>query len=541
MKIVPTLRVVSKSDAPAELGELGVTDLPAEVRLALDDIAGAVREGLLAMSVAAGMAVMRAMFDAEVAAVCGPRGKHDPDRVAVRHGDGRGSVVLGGRRVPVTRPRARTTDGVEVPLGAYRHFAGEDQLTAVVMERMLAGLATRRHVKAGEPVGQAVQEQARATSRSAVSRRFIAATKTALAELLARDLAPLDIKVLMVDGEHLAEHLAVVALAITADGTKVPVGLWEGSTENATVVKALLADLVARGLDVSDGLLVVIDGAKALSSAVKAVFGASAAIQRCTAHKRRNVADHLPEAERGFIDTKLGRIFANPDPAAGLRDAKALATALARKHPGASASLREGLEEMFTVTRLGITGTLARTLTTSDSIVISSLLAGRCCDLGGCVEDGVVDASAHRCGSGFSGVRSLSNCHVGRPGLGSWSSWWELRRVVHRALVRVAGAVAGCPRRACGCVPGRSAGGTVGSHWKPVDSRELPGRAHAGRGGGGARSRPGCRVGRRARIGILRRCGPRPRRWLGRRRGRVRAGHGSPWRGSVRGAVVPRR
>src|SRR2546430_5106484 len=251
MKTVPTLRLVSKPEAPAELDGLGVDDLPAEVRLALTDIAGAAREGLLAMSVAAGMAVMRAMFDAEITAVCGPRGKHDPDRAAGRHGAGR---------------------------------------------------------------------------------------------------------------------VAVVALAITADGTKVPVGLWEGSTENATVVKALLADLVARGLDATNGLLVVIDGAKALSAAVRAVFGASAAVQRCTVHKRRNVADHLPEAERGWVDTKLGRIFANPDPAAGLREAKALATALARKHPGAAASLREGLEDMFTVTRLGITGTLARTLTTSNPI-----------------------------------------------------------------------------------------------------------------------------------------------------------------------------
>ena len=289
MKTVPTLRLVLKPDAPAELDELGVADLPAEVRLALTDIAGAAREGLLAMSVAAGMAVMRAMFDAEITAACGLKGKHDPERTAVRHGAGRGSVVLGGRRVPVTRPRARTVDGGEVPVAAYRLFAAEDQLTAVVMERMLAGLATRRHVAAAEPVGQAVTEQATATGRSAVSRRFIAATKTALAELLARDLAPLDIKVLMVDGEHLAEHLAVVALAITADRTKVPVGLWEGSTENATVVKALLADLVARGLDAADGLLVVIDGAKALSSAVKAVFGTHAAIQRCTVHKHRNL------------------------------------------------------------------------------------------------------------------------------------------------------------------------------------------------------------------------------------------------------------
>jgi putative transposase len=368
MKTVPTLRVVSKSDAPAELAELGVGDLPAEVRLALADIAGAAREGLLAMSVAAGMAVMRAMFAAEITAACGPKGKHDPGRVAVRHGSGRGSVVLGARRVPVVRPRARTLAGSEVPLPLYRLFAGEDQLSAVVMERMLAGLATRRHVAAGEPVGAAVVERATATGRGAVSRRFITATKTALAQVLARDLGGMDVKVLMIDGEHLADHLAVVALAITADGTKVPVGLWEGSTENKAVVTALLADLVERGLDATDGLLVVIDGAKALSSAVRAVFGASAAIQRCTVHKRRNVGEHLPEAERGFIDRKLVKIFAESDPDAGLRHAKALATALARQHPGAAASLREGLSEMFTVTRLGITGTLARTLTTSNPI-----------------------------------------------------------------------------------------------------------------------------------------------------------------------------
>src|SRR3954453_11241038 len=286
MKTVPTLRVVSKPDAPAELAELGVSDLPAEVRLALTDIAGAAREGLLAMSVAAGMAGLQTMFTAEIAAACGPKGRHDPDRAAVRHGVGRGSVVLGGRRVPVSRPRARTIEGGEVPLAVYQLFAAEDQLTTGVMERMLAGLATRRHVKAAEPIGAQVQQQATATSRSAGSRRFIAATKTALAELLNRDLARFDIKVLMVDGEHLADHLALVALAITADGTKVPVGLWQGSTENATVVKHLLADLVTRGLDATDGLLVVIDGATALSSAVKAVFGAQAAIQRCALYTR---------------------------------------------------------------------------------------------------------------------------------------------------------------------------------------------------------------------------------------------------------------
>ena len=368
MKTVPTLRVVSKTDAPAELAELGVADLPGEVQLGLSEIASAAREGLLAMSVAAGMAVMRAMFDAEITAVCGPKGRHDPDRTATRHGSEKGSVVLGGRRVPVRRPRARTGDGHEVTLSTYQLFASEDQLTAVVMERMLAGLATRRHTAAAEPVGAAVVQAASATSRSAVSRRFIAQTKTALAELLARDLSGLNVKVLMIDGEHIAEHCCIVALAITADGTKVPVGLWEGSTENKTVARHLLADLVDRGLDTDDGLLVVIDGAKALSAAVTAVFGASAAIQRCTVHKRRNVAEHLPEDQRGWVDAKLVRALNNRDAAAGLRDAKALATALERKHPGAAASLREGLPELFTVARLGITGTLAKTLTSSNPI-----------------------------------------------------------------------------------------------------------------------------------------------------------------------------
>jgi putative transposase len=368
MSTVPTLRVVSKTDASAQLEELGVAELPAEFQLALTDVTAVVRQGLLAMSVAAGMAVMQAMFDAEIATACGPKGRHDADRTAARHGREKGSVVLGGRRVPVTRPRARTVDGHEVPLAAYHLFAGEDQLTRVVMERMLAGLATRRHVAAAEPVGAAVEEVASATSRSAISRRFVAQTKTALAELLARDLAGLDVKVLMIDGEHIAERCCVVALAITADGTKVPVGLWEGSTENKTVASHLLSDLVSRGLDAEDGLLVVIDGAKALSAAVTAVFGAKAAIQRCTVHKRRNVAEHLPESERAWVDLKLVRALNNPDAAAGLRDAKALATALDRNHPGAAASLREGLPELFTVARLGITGALAKTLTSSNPI-----------------------------------------------------------------------------------------------------------------------------------------------------------------------------
>ena len=362
MRTVPTIRVADTADAVV------LPDLPEEIALALTDIAGAAREGLLAMSVAAGMAVMQALFEAEIAEVAGPKGKHDPDRAAVRHGSGRGSVTLGGRRVAVDRPRARTLDGHEVPLVSYTHFAAEDVLTRVVMERMLAGVATRRHARVAEPVGTVVDKEAKSTSRSAISRRFVKQTETALAELMARDLTGEDIKVLMLDGEHMAERCVVVALAITADGTKKPVGLWDGSTENKTVVRSLLADLVERGLTVDDGLLVVIDGAKALSAAVREVFGAKALIQRCTLHKRRNVADHLPDKEQAWVDAKLVKAFAHPDPDTGLANAKRLATQLDKSYPSAASSLREGLEEMFTVARLGIDGRLAKTLTTSNPI-----------------------------------------------------------------------------------------------------------------------------------------------------------------------------
>jgi transposase-like protein len=255
-----------------------------------------------------------------------------------------------------------------VPLASYTHFATEDLLTEVVMERMLAGVATRRHARTAEPVSEKVSGPQKSVSKSAISRRFVRQTETALAELMARDLSELDIKVLMLDGEYMAERCVVVALAITADGTKVPVGLWDGATENKTVVRALLADLVDRGLDFDDGLLVVIDGAKALSAAVREVFGDKALIQRCTLHKRRNIADHLPDKEKAWVDAKLVKAFNHPDPDTGLRNAKSLATQLQKSHPRAAASLREGLEEMFTVTRLGLDGRLAKTLTTSNPI-----------------------------------------------------------------------------------------------------------------------------------------------------------------------------
>ena len=269
--------------------------VPESVTVALAELVVDVREGLLAMAVGTGLQVMAAMMDADVSAVCGPKGKHDPDRSAVRHGTEAGSVTLGGRRVAVQRPRMRAVDGSgEVPVPAYELFSSTEVLGRMAMGRMLAGLSTRRYPTGLEPVGVKVERAATATSKSAVSRRFVAATETALAELLATPLAGLDLVALMIDGVHFGEHLCVVALGIGIDGVKHPLGLVEGSTENTTVVTELLTGLRERGLDTTRPILVGIDGAKALRAAVTRVFD-HPVIQRCQLHKIRNVADKLPD------------------------------------------------------------------------------------------------------------------------------------------------------------------------------------------------------------------------------------------------------
>ena len=201
-----------------------------------------------------------------------------------------------------------------------------------------------------------------------MSRRFVAATTAAVAVLLEADLSGLDTAVLMIDGLNIAGEMIVVALVITADGTKVPVGLRLGDTENSVVVKDLLADLVDRGLRFEHGILAVLDGSKALRKGVTKVFGAKAVVQRCTLHKRRNVIDYLPVARRKAMDKRLAKIFAEADASVGLAEARRLAMQLKPDHPDAAGSLLEGLEEMFTVAQLGITAGLRRSLTNTNCI-----------------------------------------------------------------------------------------------------------------------------------------------------------------------------
>jgi len=339
--------------------------MPEQVTIALRELAGAAKEGLLAFSVGIGLAVLDELFEAEVGRLAGPKGKHDPDRRAYRHGHEPRQVTLGGRRVPVYKPRVCSVDAEEIELRTFRTFATRDLLTEAALGRMLAGLSTRRYSAGLEPVGTV---EARATSKSAISHRFIQGTEQKLAELFGRDLSQLDLVAMFIDGVEIAEHCVVVALGVDADGRKHPLGLWEGTTENKTICNALLGNLIERGLHVEQPRLFVIDGGKAIRAAVMSTFGTYAVIHRCREHKRRNVLEHLPQTERMFVSRKLNKAWSEPDARRAEAQLRALAKHLETQHPGAAASLLEGLEETLTVTRLGLSGSLLDTFKSTNPI-----------------------------------------------------------------------------------------------------------------------------------------------------------------------------
>ena len=360
MKKVSGPQVVTRAEASG-------LSLPAEIQEALGELVGAAREGLLALSVGVGLSVVHQLMEAEVDEVVGPKHKHNADRTAKRHGHERGSMTLGGRRVEVERPRMRTADDErELPVRSYEYFADRDPLTRAVMDRMLAGVSTRKFAQVGEPVGEDVEASSTSTSKSTVSELFIERTGTALGELMGRQLGDVRLAVMMLDGMEIADRTHVVALGISTEGVKIPLGLWEGSTENATLARTLLADLVDRGLDPGQAILFVIDGGKALRRAIKDVFGEHALVHRCHRHKERNVTDLLPENDRPVILSRIRGAWALKDADLAEQRLELLASELERTWPDAAGSLREGLPETLTLMRLGIAGQLAKTLSSTN-------------------------------------------------------------------------------------------------------------------------------------------------------------------------------
>ena len=332
------------------------------LRVAIDP-----RETMVHLAVSAGLAVLQAYLEQDRVAICGPVCSRSKARNGLRWGSSPSEITLGGRRVKVMRPRVRSRDTEEeIELPNFAWASAQDPLVARTVEQILAGVSTRNYARSLEGVGAGVVS--RSTSKSAASRRFVAATAKKIDGFMARRLESLELVAMMIDALEFAGEPVVAALGITADGHKEVLGLIHGSTENAAVCRDLLANLIERGLPTDRSLLFVLDGSKALHKAVVDTFGKRALIQRCTVHKRRNVREHLPKERQRAVDAVLRQAYRST----AVEKARALlvnqARTLEEDYPSAAASIREGLDETLTVMRLGLPDQIARTLTTTNPI-----------------------------------------------------------------------------------------------------------------------------------------------------------------------------
>ena len=346
-----TARSIPQDDSPTR--HLPLVDLLVDTRTELFELA-----------MRSGLRVFTAMLEEDRTAICGARYAHEPDRPASRAGTAPSEVVLGGRKVAIQRPRVRTSAG-ELSLPTFQTMADADPLNRRVVEQMLVGVATRQYARSLEPIPSTMAS--RGTSKSAVSRRFVAKTRAQLEAWQAASLEGLDLVGLVLDGVHVGEHCLIIALGIAADGQKHALGLWEGSTENAALCQSLLANLQSRGLHTARSLLVLLDGSHALRKAVRDTFGDVALVQRCQVHKLRNVLDHLPDRQRAWAKAILQRAYRSADIASARRLLLDLARRLETDHPSAAASVREGLDETLTVLGLGLPETLRRSLVTTNA------------------------------------------------------------------------------------------------------------------------------------------------------------------------------
>jgi transposase-like protein len=345
--------------------ELGATDGHVQFSLPVAGVLRDVRSAFFGLCINAGKAVLAAMMEAERTALCGPKGVPDAGRTAYRGGHTKTSVVLGGRRIRIRRPRARALEAQELSLPSFEWASQLDPLNAATLLAVAAGVSTRRYQMSLDPL-PASQTHC-SVSRSSVSRRFVALSAEQLSQWLTRRIE-VTLPAVMIDGIHFQERVVLVALGFDAQGNKHVLGICEGSTENTRVVHALLSDLIERGLSADCPRLWIIDGGKALRRTIVQIFGTSALIHRCQEHKRRNVLGHLPEQMHTSVGRAMKDAWESKDALLAKRQLERLANSLAKTHPGAAASLREGLEETLTLIGLGIDGALYRTLRTTNPI-----------------------------------------------------------------------------------------------------------------------------------------------------------------------------
>jgi transposase-like protein len=350
--------------AVKQLADMAADGNPSvQMILPLAELMGWVRQGVGELIRQAGLQLMGLMMDAEVEERVGPRGRPQEDRTANRWGSERGYCVVMGQKVAIQRPRVRTTDDQEVRLGSYEMFHRGEPLTETVWEKLMLGLSTRKY-------GEAVRQfrEAYGLEKSAISEHFIEASREKLKQMMERRLDKTRLCALLIDATPFQGQQLVVALGINEDGRKTILGIRQGATENATVVGELLGDMVERGMDFSQPRLYVLDGGKALTTAVKKYAGESAAIQRCQVHKRRNVLDHLTDEQKPAIAKNLNAAYALEDYGAAKQALNTLHRELMDLNPSAARSLGEGMEETLTVQRLHLPMQLRKTMASTNVI-----------------------------------------------------------------------------------------------------------------------------------------------------------------------------
>jgi putative transposase len=361
--------------AVRQLEEMATDGNPAvQMVLPMAEMVGWLHKGVGALIRQAGLRVMELLMEEEVRERVGERSQPQADRRANRWGKERGYCVVMGQKVPIDRPRVRTTDDREVRLGSYEMFHRGEPLTETVWEKLMLGLSTRRY-------GQAVRQFAEAygLEKSAISEHFIEASRAKLKEMMERRLDKMRLCALLIDATPFAGQQMVAALGISQDGRKTILGIRQGATENATVVGELLGELMNRGLDFAELRLYILDGGKALHAAVKKYAGESAPIQRCQVHKRRNVLDHLTDEQKPLVAKKLNAAYALEDYAAAKQALNGLHRELMDLNPSAARSLAEGLEETLTVHRLHVPPQLRKTLASTNVIESAFSIVERVC------------------------------------------------------------------------------------------------------------------------------------------------------------------
>jgi transposase-like protein len=366
---------IESQRAVRRLEEMAADGNPAvQMVLPMAEMVGWLRQGVGELIRQAGLQLISLLMEEEVRDLVGERSQPQPERKASRWGSERGFCVVMGQKVPIERPRVRSTENQEVRLGSYEMFHRGEPLTETVWEKLMLGLSTRKY-------GQAVRQftEAYGLEKSAVSEHFIEASRAKLKQLMERRLDKMQFCALLIDATPFEGQQMVAALGIGQDGRKTILGIRQGATENATVIGELLGDLMERGLDFTKPRLYVLDGAKALHAAVKKHAGDAALLQRCQVHKRRNVLDHLPEEQKSLVAAKLNAAYAMDNYEAAKQALHGLHRDLMQLNPSAGRSLAEGLEETLTVHRLQIPRQLRQTLASTNVIESAFAIVERVC------------------------------------------------------------------------------------------------------------------------------------------------------------------